>query len=207
MNDCYRAAYGRYTADRPRQCVFFGTTNSKECLVDQTGSRRFWVIDIDQQPRSKNVFQDLDQERDQLWAEAAAYWRLREPLYLPPELEAVARSVQEAHRARHPWEGMIADYLAQEIPADWMKWSLQQRQMWRGGGMNYDGKLEPRSRICAAEVWCEVLGKPRGDMRQRDTREINGLLERVPGWHGVGVARAGKPYGAQRCYERIPVTD
>lgn len=24
-NDYYRAAYGRYTADRPRQCVFFGT--------------------------------------------------------------------------------------------------------------------------------------------------------------------------------------
>ena len=206
-NDYYRAAYGRYTADRPRQCVFFGTTNSKECLVDQTGSRRFWVIDIDRQARGKNVFRDLDGERDQLWAEAVAYWRLGEPLYLPAELEAVARKVQEDHRARHPWEGMIADYLAQEIPADWMKWSLQQRQMWRGGGLKYDGKLEPRSRICAAEVWCEVLGKQRGDMRQRDTREINGLLERMPGWHGVGVAKAGKPYGAQRCYERIPVTD
>lgn len=67
--------------------------------------------------------------------------------------------------------------------------------------------MQPRSRICAAEVWCEVLGKPRGDMRQRDTREINGLLEHMPGWHGVGVAKAGKPYGAQRCYEKIPVTD
>ena len=39
-NDYYRAAYGRYTADRPRQCVFFGTTNSKECLNDPTGGRR-----------------------------------------------------------------------------------------------------------------------------------------------------------------------
>ena len=206
-NDYYRAAYGRYTADRPRQCVFFGTTNSRECLVDQTGSRRFWVVDIDRQLRSKNVFSQLEAERDQLWAEAVAYWRAGEPLYLPPELEAVAREVQEEHRARHPWEGMIADYLAQEIPADWLKWSLQQRQMWRSGGMRYESVLQPRSRICAAEVWCEVLGKPRGDMRQRDTREINGLLEHMPGWHGVGVAKAGKPYGAQRCYEKIPVTD
>lgn len=206
-NDYYRAAYGRYTADRPRQCVFFGTTNSRECLVDQTGSRRFWVVDIDRQLRSKNVFSGLAEERDQLWAEAVAYWRAGEPLYLPPELEAVAREVQEEHRARHPWEGMIADYLAQEIPADWLKWSLQQRQTWRSGGMRYEGVLQSRSRICAAEVWCEVLGKPRGDMRQRDTREINGLLEHTPGWHGVGVAKAGKPYGAQRCYEKIPVTD
>lgn len=206
-NDYYRAAYGRYTADRPRQCVFFGTTNSKECLVDQTGNRRFWVVEIDRLERSKNVFLELDAERDQLWAEAVAYWRLGEPLHLPPELEAVARKIQEEHRARHPWEGLIADYLSQEVPVDWMKWSLQQRQMWRSGGMKYDGNLEPRSRICAAEVWCEVLGKQRGDMRQRDTREINGLLERTPGWHGVGVAKAGRPYGAQRCYEKIPVTD
>lgn len=201
-NDYYRAAYGRYTADRPRQCVFFGTTNSKECLVDLTGGRRFWVVDIDQQIRVKNVFQKLDDERDQLWAEAVAYWRLGEALYLPQDLETVARQVQEEHRARHPWEGLIHDYLQQEIPADWMKWDLLQRQSWRSGGLRYEGKLEPRDRICAAEIWCEVLGKLRGDMRQRDTREINGLLERVPGWSSVGVARAGKPYGMQRCFER-----
>ena len=201
-NDYYRAAYGRYTADRPRQCVFFGTTNSKECLVDLTGGRRFWVVDIDQQIRAKNVFQDLDDERDQLWAEAVAYWRLGEALYLSQDLETVARQVQEEHRARHPWEGLIHDYLQQEIPADWMKWDLLQRQSWRSGGLRYEGKLEPRDRICAAEIWCEVLGKLRGDMRQRDTREINGLLERVPGWSSVGVARAGKPYGMQRCFER-----
>ena len=201
-NDYYRAAYGRYTADRPRQCVFFGTTNSKECLVDLTGGRRFWVVDIDQQIRAKNVFQDLDDEKDQLWAEAVAYWRLGEALYLPQDLETVARQVQEEHRARHPWEGLIHDYLQQEIPADWMKWDLLQRQSWRSGGLRYDGAMELRDRICAAEIWCEVLGKLRGDMRQRDTREINGLLERVPGWSNVGVARAGKPYGMQRCFER-----
>ena len=205
-NDYYRAAYGRYTADRPRQCVFFGTTNSKECLVDLTGGRRFWVVDIDQQLRTKNVFQDLDDEKDQLWAEAVAYWRLGEALYLSQDLETVARQVQEEHRARHPWEGLIHDYLQQEIPADWMKWDLLQRQSWRSGGLRYEGKLEPRDRICAAEIWCEVLGKLRGDMRQRDTREINGLLERVPGWSCIGVRESGKPYGKQRCFERKTAT-
>lgn len=206
-NDYYRAAYGRYTADRPRQCVFFGTTNSKECLVDLTGGRRFWVIDIDQQLRTKNVFQDLDSEKDQLWAEAVTYWRLGETLYLSPELEAVARKVQEEHRARHPWEGLIHDYLQQEIPADWMKWDLLQRQSWRSGGLRYDGEMVLRDRICAAEIWCEVLGKPRGDMRQRDTREINSLLERTPGWKNVGVRMAGKPYGKQSCFERRAAKD
>lgn len=206
-NDYYRAAYGRYTADRPRQCVFFGTTNSKECLTDTTGSRRFWVIDIDQRGRTKNVFRDLDGERDQLWAEAVTYWRLGEPLYLAQELEQVACSVQEDHRARHPWEGLISDYLEQEVPVEWPKWDARQRETYRNGGLKYDGKLSPRSRICAAEIWCEVLGKQRGDMRQRDTREINLLLERTEGWAGVGVRDAGKPYGKQRCFERKTATD
>lgn len=206
-NDYYRAAYGRYTADRPRQCVFFGTTNSKECLTDTTGSRRFWVVDIDQRERQKSVFRDLSEERDQLWAEAVTYWRLGEPLYLAPELEDVARRVQEDHRARHPWEGLIAGYLAQEVPAEWLRWDNRQREIYRNGGMKYEGPMVPRSRICAAEIWCEVLGKQRGDMRQRDTREINSLLERAEGWVGVGVRDAGSPYGKQRCFERKTATD
>lgn len=206
-NDYYRAAYGRYTADRPRQCVFFGTTNSKECLTDTTGSRRFWVVDIDQQGRCKNVFRDMAGERDQIWAEAVAYWRIGESLYLPPELEREARRIQEEHRARHPWEGIIADYLAREVPADWMKMDTAQREAFRCGGLRYEGALAPMHRICAAEIWCEALNRRKGDMTQRDARTINGLLEKAEGWYGVGVAKAGKPYGAQRCFERKAVTD
>ena len=201
-NDYYRAAYGRYTADRPRQCVFMGTTNSKECLTDVTGARRFWVVDIDVIGRRKDVFADLDSERDQLWAEAVAYWRMGETLHLPAALEEVARSVQEDHRARHPWEGMIIDFLAEKIPEEWPKWDLRQRQAWREGGLKYDGAKVPRSRVCAVEIWCEVLNKPRGDMKKSISREINGILERVPGWTAVGVVQAGNPYGAQRCYDR-----
>ncbi len=206
-NDYYRAAYGRYTADRPRQCVFFGTTNSRECLTDPSGGRRFWVLDIDQQTRAKNVFTDLDGERDQIWAEAVTRWKLGETLFLPPELETTAREMQEAHRARHPWEGMIQDFLEQEIPADWSCWDSQRRQAYHYGGVAYDGPTELRSRVCAAEIWCEVLGRQRGDMRQRDTREINGILESMPGWKNRGVQRAGKPYGMQRCFGREESTD
>ena len=206
-NDYYRAAYGRYTADRPRQCVFFGTTNSKECLVDPTGGRRFWPVDIDRVPRKKNVFQDLDQERDQIWAEAVTRWRLGETLHLPPELENVAQQIQEEHRARHPWEGLIADFLEQEVPEDWAVWDLNRRLVYRNGGMHSEIKTVPRTRVCAVEIWCEALNKPRGDMTQKIAREINALLERIPGWASVGVRNAGAPYGKQRCFERITATD
>ena len=205
-NDYYRAAYGRYTADRPRQCVFFGTTNSKECLTDTTGSRRFWVVDIDQQGRCKNVFRDMAGERDQIWAEAVAYWRIGESLYLSPELEREARKIQEEHRARHPWEGIIADYLAREVPTAWMKMDTAPREAVRCGGLHYEGALEPMHRICAVEIWCEALNRRKGDMTKRDTREINGLLENMAKWGSVGVRDAGKPYGKQRCFELNPAT-
>ena len=37
-------------------------------------------------------------------------------------------------------------------------------------------------------------------------QEINGLLERVPGWSCIGVRESGKPYGKQRCFGRKTAT-
>lgn len=201
--DYYRAAYAKYTVDRPRQCVFFGTTNTTECLTDATGGRRFWVCDIDQQERTKNVFEDLDEERDQVWAEAVALWQLGEPLHLPPELEEVARSLQESHRAQHPWEGLIRDFLDQKVPADWSSWDLTRRTAFYHGGAQGELALVPRTRVCALEIWCEALERRKSEMRKTDAREINTILEQTPGWTRAGHQRAGDPYGLQRCFKRV----
>jgi len=49
-----------------RGCVFVGTTEARDVLTDESGGRRFWVIECDGQIE----FSSLD--RDQLWAEAVA---------------------------------------------------------------------------------------------------------------------------------------
>lgn len=203
QSDYYRAAYGRYASDRPRQCVFFGTSNTRDCLIDTTGNRRFWPVDIDQRERTKEPSEDLTRERDQLWAEAMHYWKQGEKLYLSRDIEEAARGVQEDHREQHPWEGIIADFLEEEVPKGWNDWDLQKRQVWRSGGMKCDDATAPRQRVCAIEIWCEALGMHRGAMRQRDAREINNLLARMPGWGCIGHAiQAGRPYGKQRCFDK-----
>ena len=80
--DRFRAAYGRHVKEMPRRCVFFGTTNTGDYLQDKTGNRRFWPVDVGLRPSVKSVWNDLDNELDQMWAEAMVLWRIGEPLYL-----------------------------------------------------------------------------------------------------------------------------
>lgn len=200
-SDYYRAAYGRYTLERERQCVFFGTTNSKECLRDTTGGRRFWPIDIDAQKRSKDVFKDLDAERDQIWAEAVHRFRLGETLYLDSELETKAREHQEEHRERHPWEDMIVEFVERKIPADWVERNLDSRIMyWSGHDHRAGVKLVERDMICVFDIWCELLGRSKSDINQRISREINSILERLEGWERAGRQPTGEAYGRQRVF-------
>lgn len=60
--------------------------------ADKTGNRRFWPVDVGVVPRTKTVWRDLDDELDQIWAEAVMRWRLGETLYLTGELEELARA-------------------------------------------------------------------------------------------------------------------
>jgi len=64
-SDVYREPFAILASDHPRQCVFAGTTNAQNYLVDSTGNRRFWpvkcgVIDRDW----------IKRNREQLFAEA-----------------------------------------------------------------------------------------------------------------------------------------
>ena len=201
--DRFRAAYGRHVKEMPRRCVFFGTTNDREYLRDRTGNRRFFPIDVGVQPHTKSVFQDLDGERDQLWAEAVALWKAGEPLYLAPELEAAAREAQEDHREVSPREGIIRDFVERKIPEDWSTWSRVQRQAYWNGGIKGDVKLVDRERVCALEVWVEALNGDVKNMKYLDAKEINSVIEGMPGWERVKSSlRFGPEYGKQRGFIR-----
>ncbi|MBX9751424.1 MAG: toprim domain-containing protein, partial [Roseococcus sp.] len=69
--DRFRPPYGKRLVDLPRQCVFAGSVNPEGgYLKDPTGGRRFWPVvcgNID--------IPALEQDRDQLWAEARDRFR------------------------------------------------------------------------------------------------------------------------------------
>lgn len=129
-DDIYREPYGRRTGRYPRRCVFFGTTNDDEFLRDKTGARRFLPIDCMIRQPSKSVFNDLPGEVPQIWAEALLAWRMGEPLYMErPELADAAREMQEAHAIHSAKEGIIIDFLEQELPEGWEKRDLSSRKL------------------------------------------------------------------------------
>ncbi len=82
---------------------------------------------------------------------------------------------------------------------------MERRQMFWGGNAKYEGDLVPRERVCAVEIWCEALGKQKGDLSKANSREINDLLERMPGWESAGTRAAGAPYGKQRVFQRATI--
>ena len=71
--DTARLAYGKYTKQYKRHCIFIGSTNEDTFLRDSTSSieRRFWIIDCKREKYDPIVNTTMTPEYvDQLWAEA-----------------------------------------------------------------------------------------------------------------------------------------
>ena len=96
--EVFRPSYGRHEIRCPRQCVFAGTTNESEYLVDTTGNRRFWGVaigDID--------LDALRRDRDQLWAEAVHLYRSGERWHLDRRMEQIAATEAGKRMSTDPW--------------------------------------------------------------------------------------------------------
>lgn len=202
--DIFRAAYGRHIGWYPRRCIFFGTSNNGEYLRDKTGNRRFWSVDVGVSEPTKGVFIHLDDEVDQLWAEAFMRWQLGEPLYLAGEVESFAKAEQESHREHSAREGLIREFVERQVPIDWDKWSLDRRRTYWGGGAVTDTlELVDRPKVCALEVWCEAFQSDPKYIKYTDTNEINGVISMMDGWKKQKKTSRFGYCGPQRGFEKV----
>lgn len=200
QRDRFRPAYGRRLQEFPRQCVFIGTTNETQFLRDTTGNRRFWVVDTPNEP-TKSLWDDLTPETVRLiWGEAVEIYKAGEPLYLPRELEDIAREVQEAYEEENPKAGLIIDYLDRLLPEDWESLDIYSRRQW----LETDavGTVKRRT-VCTLEIWAEALNGNPDKLDRYAAKEIRDIMATLPDWKHKGNARTtARPYGRQRYYER-----
>lgn len=213
QDDIYRAAYGTVVEKHPRQCVFCGTTNETHFLKGDTGNRRFWVIKIDPDLRKhSDIKEAIENDRDQLWAEAVQRWRDGEQLYLPQDLEVLARARQQEYNddSDDPLKSLLAVYLDKQLPTDWPSWDLQRRRAYytQNDPLEAEG-VTKRDRVCVAEFICEQMGRSMADKEYKYmARRIAALLDDMPGWERVSTSRhVEKLYGRQKAWVRKEVAD
>lgn len=206
--DAYRQAYGRRVSHFPRQCVFVGTTNDPDCLRDRTGNRRFWPVDVRGGSGKKSIWRHLtDEEVGQIWGEAVDLWRCGESLHLEGAVALDAISAQEAHTEESALTGMIESYLERMLPLNWYDLNIAARRSYLHQRGDFGDKplgeyALKRTRVCALEIWVELLEGDPKNLQWAMSRQITEVMRKITGWEEIGRKIFTSPYGRQRCFEK-----
>lgn len=174
-----RLSYGKLPRRFPRMCVFIGSTNDDEYLIDRTGNRRWWPVNVEV------PIIDTDRltiEVDQLWAEAVALYKAMRkeqpygtlPLTLTPEAAAEAVVLQEAARVQTEADSYV------EALQPWLDKLIEPE-----GYDDFDHaagapKMQHRKRVTVHQAWTEGLGMG-NKTTTADSRAVGKAL-RTLGW-------------------------
>ncbi len=169
-SDRFREPYARQVVESPRQCVFAGTVNKSEYLRDETGGRRFWPVVC-----GEIHIDDLERDRDQIMAEAAARYRAGSTWWLDTlELNRLATAEQGNRYTGDPWDELLSTWLTDpterhdDVVAAW------QRQY----GWTFSSTSES---VTITDVLLHAIGK-RPDMWTQSDRIRVARSLRSMGW-------------------------
>jgi len=186
--DRYRVAYDRQVSEFPRKCVFFGTTNTRDFLRDETGNRRFWPVDVDPASARLSHWDHLtDDVVGQIWAEALHLYKAGETLALDRNASDAAKQQQAEHLEIDPREGLVQEWLDTPVTDEF-------------GSDPYYHK-----RVCAAKIWVECLGGKIGMMQKWDARSICDILRRTQGWRELPGRVRVTDYGQHTAFDRVSI--
>lgn len=204
QDDKYRASFGRRVTPHPRQCVFFGTTNSENgYLRDITGNRRFWNVKVNGDGKYK-PWKLGNETIKQIWAEVIQIAKSGEKLYLDSRLETYAKQEQRKAMEYDEREGLVREYLETLLPSNWESMDIYSRREYL---RDKDNTTHPigtlrRETVSNMEIWCECFCKYKEDMRPCDSYSISALMVRVDGWERSAQLKRDPIYGRQRVYIR-----
>lgn len=183
--DTYRPPYGRRTEQRPRVCVFAGTTNNDHFLTDRTGNRRFLPIVTRKDYVKKSMFdhpEAVQKDFENAWGEAMELFMQADKkpeLVLPKEIQMIVENQQNEYMEEDVRVGIIQEWL--------------------------DNTAEER--VCVAMIYEEALGNDGKKPSRYESTELHSIMmNSINGWEKLttsngGRSRCGK-YGTQICYVR-----
>lgn len=175
--DRARLSYGRKNTVMDRRCLIVGTTNETSgYLRDATGNRRFWPVLV-----NRFNIEELERDRDQLWAEAAHYEAQGESIRLAQDLWSDAAREQESREQVDPFEFLLKDAFGDITGKIWMGdvWRIvgiqpgdatQDQNRRLGSTMQKLGWTRSRRRTDGGREYCYLKGD--------DEREISVEVER-----------------------------
>lgn len=180
QKEVYKIPYETHPEDRPRQCVFGGTSNAPDFLpLDRTGNRRFLPVLTRPEEAEVHILADEAASRayiDQLWAEAMTLYRAGTArLTLSPEMVRHLKEYQQDFMPEDTKAGMVQAYLD-----------------------GYTGNA-----VCSKQIYREALNHPYDEPKQWEIREINDIMHHsITGWKYFSNPRMFPEYGRQKGWER-----
>lgn len=171
--DKYRVPYERRADIFLRQSVFAGTTNKSDFLQDETGNRRFLIVQTGAHEPKKNLF-DPEAMNDikAAWAEAVHIYKTEKPkLLLPESCRKQAEELQAESMSDDGKIGIIQEYLSD------------------------------KHRTCAIEIWQKALGE-QGRPAKWQASEISNIILSLPEWERIPNPTKFGEYGSQRGFQK-----
>lgn len=180
QKETYKIPYETHPEDRPRQCVFVGTSNSMDFLpLDRTGNRRFAPVLVHPERVEKHILENETEAREyfqQAWAEAMELYRNGiQELKLSKETEEYLKELQKEFMPEDAKVGIIQIWLDE----------LSE---------NY---------VCSMMIYKEAFSHEFDTPKDWELKEINKIMNHsIVGWEKVSSHRFPK-YGTQRGWKRV----
>lgn len=176
--DTYRSAYAANWTDMPRHCIFIGTTNSFNFLIDLTGNRRFLPIEV---KSSRGELYDKEEYVkeyiNQCWAEAKYLYDNNEIyLVIPRKYDDIVNEHVEMFVEDDPQKGLVAEYLHNK-PVGY--------------------------RVCVLELYTKALNNIQKKCSRLDSVNISNYMRSFKNWRLGKTSARFKEYGTQRYWEKI----
>lgn len=180
--ETYKVPYETHPADRLRQCVFGGSSNTMDFLpLDRSGNRRFLPIMVHPEKAEVHILENEAASRafvNMMWAEAMfIYQNSPVKLTLSKDMDRELRELQKQFMPEDTKAGLIQSFLD-----------------------NFGG-----TQVCSKLIYAEALNHPFDEPKQWEIREINEIMNNsIEGWTPFSNPRIFAKYGRQRGWERTP---